>query len=108
MADLITHSLPVHHVSVVITGVDKQKILAQSKYQGLSVTRITHILGMSRQYFYQCLEDQKFEISKFIHLQALLGLELLPKSSVQNAYNLLIDSMYANLPGGQYASTDTG
>jgi hypothetical protein len=108
MANVISHKLPVHHLAVSITGVDKDRILAQSKYQGLSVTRITKILGMSRQYFYQCLDEQQFEISKFIHLQALLGIELVPRSSIQDAYNLLVDSMYANLPGSKQESTDTG
>ena len=98
MANIVAISDPVHHLSVIITGVDKEKILAQCKYQGLTVTRLCHILGMSRQYFYECLDSQRFEIAKFIHLQAIIGLSILSREDVQSAYNDLIDSFYAHLP----------
>ena len=98
LADVVIINAPVYHLSVIITGVDKKKILSQCKYQGYSVTRLSHILGINRTYFYQCLDAQRFEVSKLIHLQAILGLKIISREDVESAYNRLVDSFYAHLP----------
>lgn len=98
MANVVTINAPVYHLSVIITGVDKEKILAQCKYQGFSVTQLSHILGINRTYLYQCLDEQRFEVSKFIHLQAILGLNIISRKDIESAYSRLIESFYAHLP----------
>jgi hypothetical protein len=98
MANIIIKDKPVHHLSVILTGMDKERLISKAKYNGLTITRLSHILGLSRVYLHHCIKTGEFEAFRFIHLQSILDLNLLSKTDFTFALERMLSEVCENLP----------
>lgn len=77
---------------VALTINDQQQIKAALK--GLSVTKFSRTLGVTRTHFYSIINANTIELLRFCEICAILNLRLLSESDV-NAFMAYLDFMTA-------------
>ena len=85
MASLVLREHPVHYIGVQLTSDDVELVLSTIQERTPGVTLIAKTLGIARTYLYSALHQNSIELSKFLSLQYLIGLELITQNHIKEA-----------------------
>jgi hypothetical protein len=97
MASLVLREQPVHYIGVQLTDDDVELVLSTIQERTPGVTHLTEALGIARTYLYAGLHHDSLELSKFLSLQHLIGLDLITQTHLKEATDQLHDHLASYL-----------